>query len=232
MNLDSLMKNKKEDSEEEVIGIFPTLIKCCKFRELYEEEYQKIEELVAIDKLSIGGQDIDHDQYMSHQHYRTKDSYILDNNSELNEIREYCEKNVNSILKNELNIDNDLELRITQSWINVITFGGWHPPHPHPNSIISGVFYVGVGDEDALMFQADVNSKNWNTHFDSAGSPWCANEFYMRVNSSDLILFPAHLVHSAKHNATDKLRVSLSFNTFVKSGNLGRGDDLTEVKYL
>ena len=52
--------------------------------------------------------------------------------------------------------------------------------------------------------------------------------FYLPLVSGELILFPSHLRHSVPRNTSDEVRISLSFNTFVKD-SLGSQDSLTEL---
>ena len=42
------------------------------------------------------------------------------------------------------------------------------------------------------------------------------NNLNIIVKNGDLILFPSTLMHSVKTNTTDKERISLAFNSFIK----------------
>ena len=51
---------------------------------------------------------------------------------------------------------NDARLRITQSWLNFTKPGQFHHKHSHPNSLISGCFYVKSNKEtDKIFFYKD-----------------------------------------------------------------------------
>ena len=120
---------------------------------------------------------------------------------------------------------------ITQSWLNLTEPGGSHHKHAHPNSIISGVFYVATVEEDRIYFY-DSNEIMKNRiefkirefhHYNS--SIW-----FFNINDFDLILFPSWLQHAVKPNkkaTTD--RISISFNVFAK-GILGWGENFNELK--
>jgi uncharacterized protein (TIGR02466 family) len=123
-----------------------------------------------------------------------------------------------SEVKTELDFKCD-QLKITQCWGNKSYHGNWHHPHTHPNSIVSGVFYV--------------NSSNSNTWF-SIKSIWdsfngLSHETFRLIyddNSTtvihknptiagDLIIFPSTLYHSVdEHLAGDEYRYTISFNSF------------------
>ena len=47
--------------------------------------------------------------------------------------------------------------------------------------------------------------------------------------SGELVLFPSYLRHMVPVNKSDKERISISFNTFVKD-KLGSENDLTELR--
>ena len=50
------------------------------------------------------------------------------------------------------------------------------------------------------------------------------------MKAGELILFPSNLPHSVPINASDKERISLSFNTWTK-GNIGSIEHLTYLPF-
>lgn len=113
----------------------------------------------------------------------------------------------------------DLNIYITQSWINVNKPGHSHHIHKHPNSFISGVYYIKAKKSvhsitfsremaDPILFPSKIYNK-----FNST-------EWTYPVESGDLILFPSYLNHSVSSNLDTDDRISLGFNSFLK-GKIG-----------
>ena len=117
-------------------------------------------------------------------------------------------------MRNVYDPKNDLELTITESWINYTSPGEFHHLHYHPNSFISGVFYFKTIPDDSIvfvktvkgMFEIEPNNYNY-LNSDSWALP---------VKTGDLLLFPSTLQHQVDKNKSNDVRISLSFNTFIK----------------
>lgn len=106
-------------------------------------------------------------------------------------------------------------LKITTSWLNYHHKNSAHDLHFHPNSKVSGCFYVNCND----------NSGDFVIH-----KPPCLHEQYLntKVNPNeftytyiqykpqmyDLYIFPSFVQHSVEVNRSDESRVSLAFNSF------------------
>ena len=121
----------------------------------------------------------------------------------------------------------DVKAYITQSWVNYTGKGQFHHKHSHKNSYLSGVFYVNAEESvDKIKFynegylQLDFNPTEWNIRN--------AKSWWYPVKTGRLIIFPSHLAHSVELKEEPNVRISLSFNTFLK-GNLGDNIELSEV---
>ena len=154
-------------------------------------------------------------------------SYILKSKKLLG-LKKFIEKHINYYAHDLLKISRKHKFYITQSWFNFNRKGDIHRAHFHPNSLISGVFYV-AGDDCPILF--------------NNGRSIFGNAFDVKVEESNLynsmgwqipnenfklILFPSYLEHFVESNKSDTPRISLSMNTFIK-GSIGIKDDLTEV---
>jgi uncharacterized protein (TIGR02466 family) len=121
-----------------------------------------------------------------------------------------------------------IEIYITQSWFNITDNTQNHHKHSHPNSYISGVFYVsGEGEADRIVFNfpqrpylLDVNSTDWNL---SNSKTW-----WLPANTGDIVMFPSSLEHHVPTPSNSTLRMSIAFNTFLR-GSLGDKDGLTNL---
>jgi uncharacterized protein (TIGR02466 family) len=124
----------------------------------------------------------------------------------------------------------EVELYITQSWINHSEVGEAHHVHAHPNSIVSGVFYIDADPAvDKITFvktitkDIDLIPKEYNM-FNS-------NTWYYTVAIGQLVIFPSNLKHTVEAvepSPNRKTRISLSFNTFIR-GHINPGIDLAEL---
>jgi uncharacterized protein (TIGR02466 family) len=119
----------------------------------------------------------------------------------------------------------DVKLQITQSWMNYTKPGQFHHKHAHPNSFLSGVFYINADPEkDKIYFFKDgyerikLETENWNL-FNS-------ESWWVPVETNKLVLFPSNFTHMVQTVEAEKTRVSLAFNTFPK-GYIGNDDSLT-----
>lgn len=152
------------------------------------------------------------------------DKNIL-NHPDLKEIKFFIEENQKIFFNLYYGDPNNVEIYTTQSWLNFSIKGQSHHEHLHPNSIISGVFYINVEGEDQIhfknphhMYQAQLAIEAVTENAYSA-----TNAVYM-VKDKNLILFPSTLIHKVPPFPFDATRISLSFNTFVK-GYLGSKHD-------
>ena len=161
---------------------------------------------------------------------RSVDSYILDS-PELSHLKKFIEDSLNFYFLEIYQPNIDLEIYVTQSWLNISNIGELHHSHDHPNSFISGILYISADQNvDAIHFsKSDPSSlRIIPTSYNVYNSP----SWFYNVGSGDLLLFPSTLSHNVdivKESPKRKERVSLSFNTFLK-GKLGSKNLLSELK--
>ena len=154
---------------------------------------------------------------------RSIDTHVL-NAREMQPLRSIIEPLVEEFCRKTVTSSEKVQFFITQSWINYTRKGQSHHRHCHTNSLVSGVLYLSAVKElDRICFYrppatgiaVDNDGRNWYT----------ADSWAFDVGAGDLILFPSSLVHGVDQTVGEHLRVSLSFNTFVK-GELGSNDRL------
>lgn len=161
---------------------------------------------------------------------RSIESYILDS-PELSNLKKFIQDALNFYFLEIHKPAADLEIYITQSWMNVSKIGELHHSHNHPNSFLSGTMYISADrDVDAIHFsKTDLSSlRIIPTSYNIYNSP----SWFYNVGSGDLLLFPSTLSHNVdvvKASPIRKERISLSFNTFLK-GKLGSKELLSELK--
>jgi uncharacterized protein (TIGR02466 family) len=137
-------------------------------------------------------------------------------------------RSLNEYFKATVNPVDGIEIYITQSWFNVTSNTQHHHEHSHPNSYISGVFYVsGEGEADKITFKSptrpylmDVTSVSWNL---ANSKTW-----WLPANTGDIVMFPSTLEHYVPTPLNSTPRMSIAFNTFLR-GDLGDKDSLTSL---
>ena len=159
----------------------------------------------------------------------SNDTYIFD--TKLTKLKEFCERRVADYVKEIINPQKELDFYITQSWLNITKPGQFHHQHSHPNSIISGVFYVTTVENDQIIFHDPQSKVKQILQLDpTAASNAFNSDVFIGVKTLDLLLFPSWLEHSVKPNEAQSTdRISISFNTFVR-GTIGIKEGLTELQ--
>jgi len=104
-------------------------------------------------------------------------------------------------------------LIITQSWANRTLSGEGHHRHTHPNSYMSGVFYLTTAENGRTFF---FRRDQWFEFFllDADGS---ADRSIMHAEvpiAGKLLLFPSTLEHCVEAHKSESPRFTVSFNVF------------------
>ena len=99
-------------------------------------------------------------------------------------------------------------------WANVLKPGGAHSGHIHPNSVLSGTYYVAVPPgASPLRFEDPRLPMMMASPPRSAEAPEEDRQFvYVQPQAGSLLLWEAWLRHEAPANAARTDRISISFN--------------------
>ena len=201
--------------ESNIHGIFPTPIYISKLdRSLTEEE-------------SLFVNQIKSDVYKNEGNVTSNDNYIL-NNEAFKNLKKELDLRVQDYFTKIVSPANDITPYITQSWLNYTETNQYHHKHQHPNSLVSGVFYINCDEQfDKIKFyKKDIYQtikpqiKEWNL--------WNSENWWFSVKTGDIILFPSSLTHMVETKLGTNTRISLAFNTFIK-GTVGINKELTEL---
>jgi uncharacterized protein (TIGR02466 family) len=183
-------------------------------RNLSSEEKKFVEENFENTTVNLGKNSI------------SNNTYIL-NESKFKNLKDFFVTHINKYFEEVLSIKNNLQPYITQSWINYNNKDQEHHIHVHPNSVISGVFYINSHIEnDSIYFKRDDDQIFFNQI--KQYNKYNCNEFRIPVETGLLLLFPSNLKHFVKRNDKNYTRISLSFNVFVK-GTIGSKESLNEL---
>ena len=158
----------------------------------------------------------------------TTDKYIL-NKIELKEINEFIKSQCHNYLDKVICPKNNIELYVTQSWLNYTKENQYHHQHSHPNSIISGVFYFDCNKENDKIKFLNTDYQQISPEInDSKFNLWNSTSWWFPVETGQLIMFPSYIDHKVDNKKGNNTRISLAFNTFYK-GSVGSNFQLTEL---
>jgi len=156
----------------------------------------------------------------------SNNTYIL-NERPFSNIKKELELRVKDYFEKVISPTDAITPYITQSWLNYTETNQFHHKHAHPNSLVSGVFYINCHEElDRIKFFNDSYKnikpqiKNWNL--------WNSESWWFPVKTGDIIMFPSSLPHAVENKEGANTRISLAFNVFIK-GKIGINKELTEL---
>lgn len=152
--------------------------------------------------------------------YFSKDFNVL-HHENLSTIKKIIDSHVLEYQQNVCGIEIQ-QFYVTDSWIAITPPGGKHIVHNHPNSLLSGVFYVDVPDQSSINFYVESQLfKNFKFCFDYAKLTAHNKQLVnIPVQQSDIVIFPSWVDHSVDTNNSDRERIIIGFNCFVQ-GNFG-----------
>jgi len=207
----------------QIVPIFPTPVVASNIgREFTSQEMQCIKEYNM-------------DVFNNTGNATTNDLYVL-NHPALADLKTYCEDSLRDYLINIYNPvnPNEIELGITQSWLNYTNNKGFHHFHHHPNSVISGVLYINADRGiDNITFNRNL-PLNLQIQAQQQ-NPFNSVEMVFPVGKGDVVLFPSDLTHGVSNMQGNHTRISLAFNSYF-SGKIGyiegplRGFNFLNVK--
>ena len=115
-------------------------------------------------------------------------------------------------LVKEFSIDLNIPtLKLGNIWFNINYQYNYNILHDHQKSILSGVYYVDVPDNnmgDLILHRGD------NTEFfiNSNNSFFSNLTYTVKPETSKFIIFPSWLKYHVEHNESPKERISIAFN--------------------
>ena len=105
---------------------------------------------------------------------------------------------------------------ITGCWANINPLGSFHPPHIHPNNLISGVYYLQIPPEaDAISFHDPRPQAHMLQPAVTHSVPENRATVEVEAKPGRMLLFPSWLRHSVRPNYAEGERVSISFNVML-----------------
>ena len=114
-------------------------------------------------------------------------------------------------------LDFDLEgrnLKLEDLWINILSEGGNHSAHIHPNSVISGTTYISMpSGSSAIKFEDPRHSMMMAAPSRIKDAKEYLKPFiYVNPSVGDILLWESWLRHEVPANNSSEERISISFN--------------------
>lgn len=114
-------------------------------------------------------------------------------------------------------LDFDLSaraLKLDSIWINVLAEGGYHTAHIHPNSVLSGTFYVAVPKGASAIKFEDPRLALMMAAPPRKARAKADNRVFVQVTPkpATLLLWESWLRHEVLPHAARAPRISVSFN--------------------
>ena len=105
------------------------------------------------------------------------------------------------------------ELSLKSFWCNVNTYGDYNTLHNHRGSILSGVFYVDVPDENMgnINFQRSDDIEYYLPPLNNYNN-FTGEKASYKPESGKVLIFPSWLKHSVDGSRSEQQRISISFN--------------------
>lgn len=117
----------------------------------------------------------------------------------------------------EFDFDN-FELVIKEMWLNKNGRGNFNKIHLHPNSILSGTYYVKTPEDCGnIEFHDPIAARMMNIYPVKKRKSIHMGTIDHPAKAGTLLLFPSWLQHSVQPNLSDDYRISLSFNISYKA---------------
>lgn len=194
----------------ELYPLFPTPVYKEKIRLLTDNELEYIRGLDLCDQ-TLGNQSSINNHLLS--------------SPELAHLKKIIEDKLNNYCKSILHID--VEVYVTNSWLNKNNPTQQHFLHNHSNSILSGVYYINVENSLPLITFNRMQLPFLLNFIPKEFTMFNSMEWSIPIENGSLIIFPSTLYHYVKPNDSNNTRLSLAFNSFVK-GNIGfnKGSEL------
>lgn len=186
----------------EIIPLFPQALYRSTFRSLTDNEIRIIDEF-PVERQQLGN-------HTSHAPYFLSEIG-------LENLKKDIEFHIENYVKEVMKVDYDVY--ITNSWKNLTKPNDQHMIHNHSNSIISGVLYIRSSYIQPTISFARGSYPYLLAFKGNEFTPFNSLEWTIPVEDNNIIIFPSSLYHYVKPNLSDKDRLSVAFNTFVR-GNI------------
>jgi uncharacterized protein (TIGR02466 family) len=119
-------------------------------------------------------------------------------------------------IADSMSLRKDRRFVIETFWVNVSPKYAYNALHEHPQSFLSGVYYLQVDDKSgSLRFRDPRGAKRmspWPVAEDKKADQRHWDRVSYKPKAGRLIMFPSWLEHDVEATLSDQERISISFN--------------------
>lgn len=109
----------------------------------------------------------------------------------------------------------EVHIGITESWFNKTEQGQSHHRHWHPNSVYSGIVYLG-GDTQSGYTKFISSVYDTIEYNISEANLYNSRSWSIEPKIGDVVIFPSRVEHLVDEYRGVEPRITLSFNSFLK----------------
>jgi hypothetical protein len=192
----------------EIISLFPTPVQRVRVQEYFEDELLQLKQLDS------------QPRYKNGNHFESVESYCLDLPG-MEKLKAYIEKQLKDFYVNALAIDRDI--MITESRINRNMNGGETNIDYNDGYLVSGVYYMDIPDNRALVNFYKPNIKSTKPFINSellVNNPYAQTKEIILVSNNEILLFPSHIENSLSKMDVKDDRWFLTFRSTIKPINI------------
>ena len=137
----------------------------------------------------------------------------LHRHAEMEEFVEVLEQNIAEVLRSYKLDAAQAEVELASCWAMVNGKLASGVVHCHPNSFLSGVYYVNTTEKTGnIFFQDPRPAASMSACPVTEFMPWTIRQVSYQPVPGGMLIFPGWLYHGVEPNLSDAPRVSLSFN--------------------
>ena len=192
----------------EIISLFPTPVLRVRAQEYFEDELLQLKQLDS------------RPRYKNGNHFESVEPYCLDLPG-MEKLKAYIEKQLKDFYVNALAIDRDII--ITESRINRNINGGETNIDYNDGYLVSGVYYMDIPDNRALVNFYKPNIKSTKPFINSellVNNPYAQTKEIILVSNNEILLFPSHIENSLSKMDVKDDRWFLTFRSTIKPINI------------
>jgi uncharacterized protein (TIGR02466 family) len=134
---------------------------------------------------------------------------------EFEKIAEQVYHNVCEYFYGVMRASNDVEIYITESWLNKTEKGQVHHRHWHPNSILSGIVYL-QGDPTSGRTSFITSQFDTLEYTIEESNLYNSRTWSVDPEVGSMLVFPSNVEHLVEEYLGEEPRITMSFNTFIR----------------
>lgn len=199
-------------ADQNVTLCFPTPIWRIDF-----SDYETVNAAIREELEGLGWDRIDEAQraVVHPSHSFAEDRFVtVEEVPSMQEVLDYFVSGCNAIARDRNWDTREKQVSLQNYWVHVTPPGEVTQYHDHKPALFSGVYYVDKPRDSGDLIFIDVNPYHEFSPQSLPGKsdPISRGEFTLEADDGTMLIFPGWLPHRVPRNASDRRRLSISFN--------------------